>query len=218
VLDLGCGPGLYSNGVARSGAKVTGVDVSHRSLSHACSVAEIEGLEAHYVEANYLDTDALDTDLGGQYDLIVMIMWDIGALSPTDRNQLFSNIKRWLAPDGAFLFDAYSVAELATRAEEHVDAPQLMNGFWSAEEYYGFKSTFVYSDALLALDKYTILGADGSRVFYNWAQCFEPEQVAQELRASGLVQSELLGDVAGETYDETSREFALVVTRSDDGV
>ncbi len=206
VLDLGCGPGLYVNGLARSGASATGLDVSSRSLAHARSVAAAENLRASYIESNYLSTD-----LDGQFDLIVMIFCDIGVLSSTDRAQLFSNVRRWLSPTGSFLFDAHSVAEFETRTEEAVEAPQLMNGFWSAEDYHGFKNTFVYEDTRLALDKYTIVGPDGSRVFYNWAQCFEPEQLTEELGEAGLV-SELLGDVAGGTYDATSREFALIGT------
>ncbi len=33
VCDFGCGPGLYTLGLARSGADVTGVDFSKRSIA-----------------------------------------------------------------------------------------------------------------------------------------------------------------------------------------
>jgi len=33
VLDLGCGPGLYANRLARTGADVTGIDFSRRSIA-----------------------------------------------------------------------------------------------------------------------------------------------------------------------------------------
>ena len=55
VLDLGCGPGLYANGLAQLGARVTAVDFSANSLAHARSIAERRGLQVAYHQANYLE-------------------------------------------------------------------------------------------------------------------------------------------------------------------
>lgn len=44
VLDLGCGPGLYTSRLAKSGMKVTGVDYSHRSIEFASNYAAQNGL------------------------------------------------------------------------------------------------------------------------------------------------------------------------------
>ncbi|MGW7682821.1 SAM-dependent methyltransferase [Kribbella sp. NPDC054772] len=55
VLDLGCGPGLYSCHLARAGITVRGMDISRRSVAHAHSVAQDEGLPATFDVASYLD-------------------------------------------------------------------------------------------------------------------------------------------------------------------
>ena len=49
VLDLVCGPGLYTSRLARSGARVMGVDFSARSIEHARAVAERDGLRVEHV-------------------------------------------------------------------------------------------------------------------------------------------------------------------------
>jgi 2-polyprenyl-3-methyl-5-hydroxy-6-metoxy-1,4-benzoquinol methylase len=49
VADFGCGPGLYTARFAASGAFVTGVDFSERSLRHARESARREGLSIDYV-------------------------------------------------------------------------------------------------------------------------------------------------------------------------
>ena len=207
VLDLGCGPGLYTNALAAKGASVTGVDVSSRSLAHARSVAAEQNLDATYVQSNYLDID-----LDSTFDLIVMIFCDICALSASDRLRLLAKVRRWLSPSGAFLFDCNSLAELDARSESSADEPNLMGGFWSAEEYHGFRNSFVYADESLALDKFTIVGEADTRVFYNWAQCLQPADIEADAAAAGLDVVEVLGDVAGTEYSRESAEFATVVS------
>ncbi len=44
VLDLGCGPGLYSVRFAQRGITVTGIDYSHRSIDYANQSVENSGL------------------------------------------------------------------------------------------------------------------------------------------------------------------------------
>jgi len=44
VADFGCGPGLYTTRLARTGARVTGIDFSERSIGHARAAAREAGL------------------------------------------------------------------------------------------------------------------------------------------------------------------------------
>ncbi len=43
VLDLGCGPGLYTQRFAQRGQRVSGVDYSRRSIEYAGQQAEEKG-------------------------------------------------------------------------------------------------------------------------------------------------------------------------------
>src|SRR5512133_3667932 len=46
VLDLGCGPGLYANRLARLGHTVYGIDFSPASIEYARATAAHEGLSS----------------------------------------------------------------------------------------------------------------------------------------------------------------------------
>lgn len=208
VIDLGCGPGLYANRLARSGAKVLGIDFSERSIEYARAEAHREGIEVDYAVADYL---AYETDQ--RFDLATLIMCDYCALSPEQRASLIERVSRLLKPGGALLFDVYSLPYFETWEERVAYGPDLMDGFWSANDYYGFLNTFVYPEEHLALEKYFILEADRSAEFFNWFQHFDSESLSAELAAGGLAIEELLGDVAGRTYDPEGAEFAVIARR-----
>lgn len=205
VADFGCGPGLYAARLARTGAKVTGIDFSARSIDYARKSAEAEGLTIAYVNGNYLDFETKE-----RFDLIVMIMCDFCALSPMQRKKLLAKFRGLLKPGGAALFDVYSPAAFAKREEQAIYEKNQLDGFWSAEPYYGFLNIFKYEAEKVVLDKYTIVEKERTRTVYNWLQYFAAEDLEAELAAAGFRVEELLGDVAGSPYKSEADEFAAI--------
>ena len=168
IADFGCGAGLYTNRLARTRARVTGIDFSQHSLEYARDTAARKGLDVRYEYGNYLD---FDTDR--RFDLITMIMCDFCALGPQQRATLLRHFAAFLKPGGAVLFDVYSPSAFARRRETAVCEPNLLDGFWSPRPYYGFLNVFKYEAENVVLDKYTIVEAERTRTIYNWLQYFD---------------------------------------------
>lgn len=208
VVDLGCGPGLYTHELARTGADITGVDVSERSIEYARDRAQQAGLAIDYVLADYLGWEP-----EGQFDLATMIMCDYCALSPSQRARLLQRVHLLLKPGGAFLFDVYSLAYYATWEEQVAYGPGLMDDFWSAQPYYGFLNTLKYDADAVVLEKYTIVEAESVTEYLNWFQHYDLESLRTEIEASGLVLETAVGDVAGEPFEATAAEFAVIARR-----
>ena len=208
VIDFGCGPGLYASRLARLGAEVTGIDFSARSIEYARAYASREDLDVTYIEADYLDFQP-----EGTFDLITMIMCDFCALSPEQRRAMLGKFKGLLSDHGRIVLDVYSLRAFADKQEGLVCEKNQLNGFWSANPYFGFVASFKYDDEEVSLDKYTIVEENRQREIYNWLQYFSPESLEKEAYAAGLRIDELLGDVAGKPYDADSAEFAVVMQR-----
>lgn len=67
VLDVGCGGGILSEAMARSGAEVTGIDLADKSLK----VARLHGLESGVkVEYRKVPVEELAAEQPGQYDVV----------------------------------------------------------------------------------------------------------------------------------------------------
>lgn len=65
ILDVGCGGGILTEGLARSGASVTGIDLGGELLSVARDHASDSGLEIHYRQ---ISVEALADEAPGSFD------------------------------------------------------------------------------------------------------------------------------------------------------
>jgi 2-polyprenyl-3-methyl-5-hydroxy-6-metoxy-1,4-benzoquinol methylase len=208
IADFGCGPGLYSTRLAQKQAVVTGIDFSKRSIQHAQEVADREGLSIYYVNQNYLEFETND-----RFHLILMIMCDLCALSPTHRKKMLSKFHTFLEPGGSVLLDVYSLNAFEQREETAMCEANLLNGFWSLNKYYGFLNTFKYEIEKVVLDKYTIIEAVRTRTIYNWLQYFSPEALEREFVECGFTIEKLYSDVAGSPFDPENMEIAVVAKK-----
>ncbi len=209
VGDFGCGPGLYTTRLARKGLCVTGIDFSPRSIAYAKKTAIEEGLSINYINEDYL---GFETEQ--RFDVIMMIMCDFCALSPGQRRKILTTFNRLLEPDGHVLLDVYSLKVLEGRRESALHEANLLNGFWSAGEYYGFLNIFRYDEEKVVLDKYTIVEPHRTRTIYNWLQYFDPESLEREFTECGFEAESFFSDVAGTPFDRKSEEFAIVARKS----
>ena len=205
VADFGCGPGLYAQRLAGSGAAVTGVDFSANSIAYAKAQAEAAGLGIDYVVADYLTFETSE-----RFDLITMIMCDFCALSPTQRGVMLKKFKALLKTGGQVLLDVYSLRAFNEKAETSLVEKNQLCGFWSPDDYYAFVNSFKYEAEKVTLDKYTIVEPHRRRTVYNWLQHYSVETLRAEFEANGLEVSTVLGSVAGDAFDAGDHEFAVV--------
>ena len=70
VIDVGCGGGLLSEGMARRGAEVTGIDLGEAPLAVAQLHAEKSGVEVEYLKVPAEDIAA---ERAGQYDAVTCL-------------------------------------------------------------------------------------------------------------------------------------------------
>jgi SAM-dependent methyltransferase len=208
VVDFGCGPGLYTSRLAKTGADITGIDFSARSIEYARDQARTMGLDINYLNQNYLD---FTTDI--QFDVVLMIFCDFCALSPTQREIMLGKFHSILKPGGRIVLDVYSLTAFDQRVETFRYEMNLLNGFWSPEPYFGFLNAFKYGEEKVTLDKYTIVGRATSKNIYNWLQHFSVESLTEEFRKAGLVVAEVYSDVTGKPYDAEANEFAIIATK-----
>ena len=127
---------------------------------------------------------------------------------------MLSKFYTFLKSGGSILFDIPSLKAFAKREETTVYEVNLMNNFWSPRKYYGFLHTFKYDKEKVILDKYTIIEANRTRIFYTWLQYFSREMIENELKTHGFSINDFFSDVAGSVCDSESEVFAIVAGKA----
>lgn len=208
VLDLGCGPGLYSARMAEKGLQVTGVDYSRRSIEYAMQYASQHRLDIDYRYQDYLTLK--DDSL---YDAVLLIYGDYCPLSPTQRSTLLENVRRALKPGGVFVFD------VTTRTHRKIHCNRnswyaAEQGFWKPGPHLVLEEGFDYPEQDIYLDQATVVEQnDKITVYRNWFQDFSRQSITAELEQAGFKVLGVWNDLLGTPYTDDTEWIGLITSK-----
>nr|WP_058914287.1 class I SAM-dependent methyltransferase [Entomohabitans teleogrylli] len=103
ILDLGCGPGFYTQRLASRGFRCTGVDFSPAAIDHARREAQRADLSIHYQQQDVRRFVATTPQ-----DLIMMTFGEFNVFSAGDARHLLSHIASQLRPGGWLLLEVHT--------------------------------------------------------------------------------------------------------------
>lgn len=125
VLDLGCGPGLYTNQLAQLGFICTGVDFSPASVNWAKKQAQNAGLKINYVQQDIRHYSPEEP-----FDFIMMTFGELNVFSAADARKLIANCARWLVPGGKLLVEVHTFAEVKRQGMASPDWQRCPEGLF----------------------------------------------------------------------------------------
>jgi len=190
ILDLGCGPGLYAELIAKRGHKVTGVDFSKNSIEYARSEALKKNLDIEYVNQNYLELCEEN-----KYDLAMMLFTDFGVLTPVARKTLLQNVYRALKPNGTFIFDVLSDKDIELKVGEKSWEMEEC-GFWKDRPYLVLSDSYYYpKDKVILYQHIVIDDPDNFDVYRFWTHFFTSDDMKKMLVQEGFGKIECCDDV-----------------------
>jgi SAM-dependent methyltransferase len=105
ILDVGCGPGLYCQGLARRGYQTTGFDFAPAPLNWARAVNDAENLDCRFLDA---DLTALADDFAeqvGPVDVITFWFGEFHSFPPAVAAHFLPRLARCLKPGGLFILE-----------------------------------------------------------------------------------------------------------------
>jgi SAM-dependent methyltransferase len=209
VLDLGCGPGLYSARLSERQLDVTGIDYSRRSIAYAKGRAEEQGLSVKYVYRDFL---TLDYD--SEFDLALQIYGEVNAFSPDNLDHLLSRIHRALKPAGRFVFDV--TTQRHDRDGKSTSSwYAAANGFWRPGHHVVLQHGFSYPEHAVHLDQFIVIEQSGeTSVYRNWFVDYSLESIRAVLERNSFRLESTWSDLAGTPHQPDSEWIGVIAQKS----
>lgn len=211
VLDLGCGPGLYTSRLARLGHECVGIDYGPASIAYARKVAEREALRCRYIEA-----DVRAAAFGGDYDLVMFLFGELNVFRPADARAILDKAHGALHDGGRLLLEPHTYEAVEQLGQEPAFWYSAESGLFSARPHFCLEESFWDRDHEVAIQRYYVVDAETGSVARHASstQAYQEAAYRALLAGSGFGAADIHPSLTGEP-DEEQRYFVAIVARKE---
>lgn len=208
ILDLGCGPGLYSSRLARLGHQCLGIDYSPASIAYARQAAE--GLTCTYVHA-----DIRGADYGEGFGLAMLIFGEFNVFAPTDAHTILAKAHRALAPGGLLLLEPHTYVAVEEIGHERASWYSAESGLFSERPHLYLEEARWDEARRAATTRYYIVDAESGQVtrYAGGMQAYTDEEYRALLAECGFGEVAFYPSLAGDEATAQPGLFALVARK-----
>lgn len=208
VLDLGCGPGLYAQRLARLGHAVTGLDFSPASIDYARELTR--GLDCRFELA-----DLRAADFDGGYDLAMLIYGEFNVFQPDEACGILQKARAALAPGGRLLLEVHTLDAVRGQGQQPAAWFSSPAGLFSDRPHVCLMESFWHAEQAAAVVRYYILDAQsgGVQQIDECMQGYSQEQYLEMLAEGGFRDATISPSLTGSVDDSQEGLFVLSAVR-----
>lgn len=159
ILDITCGPGFYTSGLARLGHQCTGIDFSPASIEYAKAQANKYNLSCDYV----LD-DVLTANYGNGYDLVILISGQFNTFSPEDGQLILQKIYASLKDGGQLLLEPHNYDSVKRIGQQPSRWSSSKSGLYANTPYLTLKEQAWHENLTATAERYFIIDTASASV------------------------------------------------------
>ena len=148
VLDIGCGPGIYTKDIASSGAQLTAIDASERMLKLAMNFCKDSLPVNVYSSINFLHTSFEDLSCDDNKFNLIIATFMLSYFS--DLSVFFNKTSRILQKDGRIISSILHPIRMASNKGKQ---SYTLNNYFKGGYY---KSDFLSKNNLIKLKRWSI--------------------------------------------------------------
>lgn len=206
LLDLACGPGLYSSRLARLGHTCLGIDYSPASIAYARETARREGLAC-----TYRHEDIRTAEYGEGYGLAMLIYGEFNIFRPADARAILLKAHRALAPGGLLLLEPHAQAAVEEMGHACASWYSTRSGLFSDRPHLCLQEAHWDEARRAATTRYYIVDAGSGEVtrYASSMQAYSDEEYRVLLADCGLGDVAFYPSLAGDEATAQHGLFAL---------
>ena len=211
ILDLGCGPGLYTSRLARLGHECAGIDFSPASIAYAREQARTEGLRCTYVQH-----DIRTAEYGSGYDLVMFLFGELNVFRPAEAQAIVRRACQALGEGGLLLLEVHTftcVCDIGQQPRSWYSAP---SGLFSERPHLVLTESFWDDLRAVATERHFVVDAVTGDVARHAAsvQAYTDEQYRSLLADGGLAGVSFYPSLTGGPDEAQGGLLVVVGSRS----
>jgi SAM-dependent methyltransferase len=208
VLDLACGPGLYSQALAQLGHICVGIDFSPSSIAYAQSRASQAKLGIRYVK-----DDLRSVSYGEGFDLAILLFGEFNVFRKSDAELMLSKAYDALGAEGCILLEPQTFDAIKRDGERPACWRTESSGLFSSTPHCWLDEHFWHADCNAATARYFILDAATSEVdrYASTTQAYTDSEYDELLTDAGFAEIQRFPSLA---VTEDHRRDGLFVLKA----
>lgn len=211
VLDLACGPGLYTSRLAALGHLCTGIDYAPAAIAYARAQADTQ-----QAACTYIQDDIRTAEYGAEFDLIMLIFGEFNVFRPMDARLILRKAQAALAASGALLLEPHTVTAIERMGEAPNTWYSRKEGLFSDKPHMVLQENHWDSQARAATIRYYVLGATGQVAAYAQSmQAYGHDDYVAILNQGGFDQIDFWPSLSGEE-DSGQRDLLAITAHESD--
>ncbi len=198
VLDLGCGPGLYTSRLAQRGHRCIGLDFSPASIAYAKAQASAAGDACEYALA-----DLREADLGSGFDAIMMWFGEFNTFAPNEADALATRIQAALAPGGKVILELHAASYVEALGEEPPHWSVHESGLFSDGPHLALRESCWHPEHSATTERYFVFRENSAADIYAQStQAYSETELDAKFRQAGLVVAGRYESLTGNEEDD----------------
>ena len=209
VLDLGCGPGLYSSRLAQRGHTCVGIDFGPASIAYARDCAQAQQLACDYRLA-----DVRHADYGTGYDLAMFVFGEPNVFRPEELQHILRKAHTALNEGGRLLLEVHTPEVVQRLGHQRTTWYTLEQGLFSDRPHLVLFESFWDDAQRVAIERFYIVDAETGEVMPHTSsmQAYTDEQYRYALQIAGLTDITFYPSLIG-APDERQPDLIAIVAR-----
>ncbi len=162
ILDICCGPGLYTIRLAGLGHQCVGIDFSPASIAYAKEQAEKTGLDC-----TYFHHDIRTADYGKNFGLVMSIFGEFNVFKPADAKNILTKAHEALGDDGMLLLEPHTFDAILSFKDNTISWQSHESGLFSDKPHLLLEEHLWDAENRASISRYYIIDAGSGEATYS---------------------------------------------------
>jgi len=211
ILELTCGPGLYTSRLARLGHTCVGIDYAPASIRYAQQTATRESLAC-----TYQLQDVREAEYGTGYGLMMMVNGQFNVFRRNEATAILQKAYAALLPGGWLLVEPqkFSTVESTGRSGTAWDSCGEGGGLFHPGPHLCLTESFWHAEPQAATQRFYVIDTRTGQVTRHamTTEAYTDEQIRSALIGAGFANVRFFPSLVGVETEDEGQRFHFVAT------